>query len=164
MHSPTSIDSRRSSTSNPPSLQQSSQRESSPERSLLSRHPKLGRPISTREEYRQIVMQVLGGTYVFQYRYSSQGQTAGRVLVHVETERTSEKLVNQRLAYVAVSRGQYDAQLYTDEKVRLARALRRDVSHRSALGTASAPCVGRALSAGHPAQRERQGGEKRRPA
>jgi plasmid stabilization system protein ParE len=32
---------------------------------LLSRHPKLGRPISTREEYRQIVMQVLGGTYVF---------------------------------------------------------------------------------------------------
>ena len=36
---------------------------------LLSRHPKLGRPISTREEYRQIVMQVLGGTYVFQYRY-----------------------------------------------------------------------------------------------
>ena len=37
---------------------------------LLSRHPKLGRPISTREEYRQIVMQVLGGTYVFQYRYA----------------------------------------------------------------------------------------------
>jgi plasmid stabilization system protein ParE len=36
---------------------------------LLSRHPKLGRPISTHEEYRQIVMQVLGGTYVFQYRY-----------------------------------------------------------------------------------------------
>ena len=36
---------------------------------LLSRHPKLGRPISTREEYRQIVMLVLGGTYVFQYRY-----------------------------------------------------------------------------------------------
>ena len=36
---------------------------------LLSRHPKLGRPISTREEYRQIVMQVLGGAYVFQYRY-----------------------------------------------------------------------------------------------
>ena len=28
---------------------------------LLSRHPKLGRPLSMREEYRQIVMQVLGG-------------------------------------------------------------------------------------------------------
>jgi plasmid stabilization system protein ParE len=43
---------------------------------LLSRHPKLGRPISTREEYRQIVMQVLGGTYVFQYRYDG-----GRVVM-----------------------------------------------------------------------------------
>ena len=30
--------------------------------------------------------------------HSSQGQTAGRVLVHVETARASEKLVNQRLA------------------------------------------------------------------
>jgi ATP-dependent exoDNAse (exonuclease V) alpha subunit len=65
--------------------------------------------------------------------HSSQGQTAGRVLVHVETDRASEKLVNQRLAYVAVSRGQYDARIYTDGKVKLARALDRDVSHRSAL-------------------------------
>jgi conjugative relaxase-like TrwC/TraI family protein len=65
--------------------------------------------------------------------HSSQGQTSGRVLVHVETDRASEKLVNQRLAYVAVSRGQYDARIYTDDKVKLARALGRDVSHRSAL-------------------------------
>lgn len=65
--------------------------------------------------------------------HSSQGQTAGRVLVHVETDRASEKLVNQRLAYVAVSRGQHDARIYTDDKVKLARALDRDVSHRSAL-------------------------------
>lgn len=67
--------------------------------------------------------------------HSSQSQTAGRVLVHVETERASEKLVNQRLAYVAVSRGQYDARIYTDDRVKLARALDRDVSHRCALGT-----------------------------
>lgn len=66
--------------------------------------------------------------------HSSQGLTAGRVLVHVETDRASEKLVNQRLAYVAVSRGQYDARIYTDDKGKLARALDRDVSHRSALG------------------------------
>ncbi len=65
--------------------------------------------------------------------HSSQGQTAGRVLVHVETARASEKLVNQRLAYVAVSRGQHDARIYTDDKVGLARALGREVSHRSAL-------------------------------
>jgi ATP-dependent exoDNAse (exonuclease V) alpha subunit len=65
--------------------------------------------------------------------HSSQGQTAGRVLIHVDTERASEKLVNQRVAYVAVSRGQHDARIYTDDKVKLARALDRDVSHRSAL-------------------------------
>jgi ATP-dependent exoDNAse (exonuclease V) alpha subunit len=65
--------------------------------------------------------------------HSSQGQTTSRVLVHVETDRASEKLVNQRLAYVAVSRGQYDARIYTDNKVKLAHTLDRDVSHRSAL-------------------------------
>jgi plasmid stabilization system protein ParE len=36
---------------------------------ILARHPKLGRPIAGREEYRQLVLQVLGGEYVFQYRY-----------------------------------------------------------------------------------------------
>src|SRR5262245_16145174 len=67
--------------------------------------------------------------------HSSQRQTAGRVLVHVETERASEKLVNARMAYVAVSRGQYDARIYTDDTVKLARALGRDVSHRAAFET-----------------------------
>ena len=36
---------------------------------VLRRHPKLGRPIATREEYREVVLQVLGGTYALQYRY-----------------------------------------------------------------------------------------------
>jgi toxin ParE1/3/4 len=36
---------------------------------VLSRHPKLGRPLSTREEYRQLVLEVLGAAYAFQYRY-----------------------------------------------------------------------------------------------
>jgi plasmid stabilization system protein ParE len=36
---------------------------------ILSEHPKLGRPIAGREEYRQIVLQVLGAAYVFQYRF-----------------------------------------------------------------------------------------------
>ena len=89
--------------------------------------------------------------------HSSQGQTAGRVLVHVDTERASEKLVNQRLAYVAVSRGQYDARIYTDDRVKLARALDRDVSHRSALEKSSAPAseqgtqgrISRSESIGH---------------
>jgi plasmid stabilization system protein ParE len=36
---------------------------------VLADHPKLGRPILGREEYRQIVLQVLNARYVFQYRY-----------------------------------------------------------------------------------------------
>jgi ATP-dependent exoDNAse (exonuclease V) alpha subunit len=91
--------------------------------------------------------------------HSSQGQTAGRVLVYVETDRASEKLVNQRLAYVAVSRGQYEARIYTDDKVKLARALDRDVSRRSALAHEPAPSPARgaerevaAATSGSPSQ------------
>jgi hypothetical protein len=55
------------------------------------------------------------------------------VLVHVDTEQAGEKLVNRRMAYVAVSRGRYDAQLYTNDKTHLTEQLSRDVSHRSAM-------------------------------
>ena len=65
--------------------------------------------------------------------HSSQGQTADRVLVHVDTERAGENLVNRRLAYVALSRGRYDAQIYTNDRGQLGEALSRDVAHRSAL-------------------------------
>jgi ATP-dependent exoDNAse (exonuclease V) alpha subunit len=64
---------------------------------------------------------------------SSQGQTADRVIVHVDAERAGEKLVNRRLAYVAVSRGRYDAQVYTNVKGQLAEQLSREASHRSAI-------------------------------
>ena len=53
--------------------------------------------------------------------------------MHVDTERAGETLVNRRLAYVAVSRGRYDAQIYTNDKPRLTETLSRDVSHRSAM-------------------------------
>ena len=36
---------------------------------VLRRHPKLGRAITSREEYRELLLQVLGGTYALQYRY-----------------------------------------------------------------------------------------------
>jgi ATP-dependent exoDNAse (exonuclease V) alpha subunit len=65
--------------------------------------------------------------------HSSQGQTADRVLVHIDLERAGEQLVNQRLAYVSLSHGRDDAQIYTNDKTQLAAALDRDVSHRSAL-------------------------------
>jgi len=65
--------------------------------------------------------------------HSSQGQTADRVLVHVDTEQAGGQLVNQRLAYVAISRGRCDAQIYTNDKAHLSDQLSRDVSHRSAI-------------------------------
>jgi ATP-dependent exoDNAse (exonuclease V) alpha subunit len=54
------------------------------------------------------------------------------VLVHIDVQ-AGEQLVNHRLAYVALSRGRYDAQIYTNDKSHLAEALNRDVSHRQAL-------------------------------
>ena len=65
--------------------------------------------------------------------HSSQGQTADRVLIHVDTELGAKDLLNNRMAYVAVSRGAYDAQLFTNDSEKLGVALGRDVSHRSAL-------------------------------
>ena len=64
--------------------------------------------------------------------HSSQGQTAERVLIHVDTEK-SEFLVNNRFAYVSVSRGQYDAQIYTNDRSELARDLSRDLTQRTAI-------------------------------
>jgi hypothetical protein len=64
--------------------------------------------------------------------HSSQGQTADRVLVNVDTEQAGEKLVNRRLAYVAVSRGRYDAQIYTNDRTQLAEGLGRYISRRTA--------------------------------
>jgi len=43
--------------------------------------------------------------------HSSQGQTADRVLIHADSELGAKDLLNNRMAYVAVSRGEYDAQM-----------------------------------------------------
>jgi hypothetical protein len=42
--------------------------------------------------------------------HSSQGQTADRVLIHADTQLGAKDLLNNRMAYVAVSHGAYDAQ------------------------------------------------------
>jgi conjugative relaxase-like TrwC/TraI family protein len=65
--------------------------------------------------------------------HSSQGQTADRVLIHVDTELGTKDLLNSRMAYVAVSRGVYDAQIFTNNAGRLSHALNRDVSHAPAI-------------------------------
>ena len=85
--------------------------------------------------------------------HSSQGQTAERVLIHVDTE-LGEQLVNSRMAYVSVSRGQYDAQIYTNNRSELARDLSRDVSQRTAIGQEMDPAE-RKIEPGA-AQREAQ--------
>jgi conjugative relaxase-like TrwC/TraI family protein len=64
--------------------------------------------------------------------HSSQGQTAERVLIHVDTELSAKDLLNSRMAYVAVSRGAEDAQLFTNDREKLPQALGHDVSHESA--------------------------------
>ena len=63
--------------------------------------------------------------------HSGQGQTTDRVLINVDTE-LGEKLVNERLAYVAVSRARYDAQIYTNDQAELAHDLSREYSHSTA--------------------------------
>ncbi len=64
--------------------------------------------------------------------HSSQGQTAERVLIHVDTELGAKDLLNSRMAYVAVSRGQWDAQLFTNDREKLPAALGHEVSQQSA--------------------------------
>src|SRR5271155_1876532 len=65
--------------------------------------------------------------------HSSQGQTADRVLIHVDTELGAKDLLNSRMAYVSVSRGRYDAQIYTNNAQTLGQELSRDVSHSPAI-------------------------------
>ena len=65
--------------------------------------------------------------------HSSQGQTADRVLIHVDTELGAKDLLNSRMAYVAVSRGAHDAQIFTNDAAKLGQELSRDVSHAPAI-------------------------------
>jgi hypothetical protein len=72
--------------------------------------------------------------------HSSQGQTAERVLIHVDTEK-SELLVNNRFAYVSVSRAQHDAQIYTNDGSKLSHSLSRESSQRTAVQLEQQPAA-----------------------
>ena len=64
--------------------------------------------------------------------HSSQGLTADRVIAHIYTN-SSRSLINDRLAYVAISRAVYDARIYTNNAATLGERLATDVSKSSAL-------------------------------
>jgi ATP-dependent exoDNAse (exonuclease V) alpha subunit len=64
--------------------------------------------------------------------HSSQGLTAERVLVNLDSH-AHRDLINQRFAYVAVSRGSYDAHIFTDDAAALIGKLSHEVIKSSAL-------------------------------
>jgi len=66
--------------------------------------------------------------------HSSQGQTADRVLINVDSEEAHSQLLNRRMAYVSVSRASHDVQIYTNDAETLGHELSRDVSHSTAIG------------------------------
>ncbi len=64
--------------------------------------------------------------------HSSQGVTAERVLVNMDTSAHPD-LINTRFAYVSVSRASHDAQIYTNDAAALGQRLSHDASKSSAL-------------------------------
>lgn len=64
--------------------------------------------------------------------HSSQGITADRVLVNIDTN-THPQLINPRFAYVSVSRAAHDTQIYTNAASSLTTSLNQVVSKTSAL-------------------------------
>lgn len=64
--------------------------------------------------------------------HSSQGLTSERVLVNMDTE-VHPELINNRFAYVSVSRASHEAQIFTNDATTLAESLSRDVSKASAI-------------------------------
>ena len=65
--------------------------------------------------------------------HSSQGQTADRVLIHVDPGHIHKGLINERMAYVSISRARHDVQIFTNDAETLGRELGKDVSHTMAL-------------------------------
>ena len=69
--------------------------------------------------------------------FSSQGATVEKVLINVETQNSRvRKLIDQRFAYVAVSRAETDTQVFTDSGDKLAPALARQQDKQQALSPA----------------------------
>jgi ATP-dependent exoDNAse (exonuclease V) alpha subunit len=68
----------------------------------------------------------------------SQGLTEGRVIANIDTE-SARSLINTRLAYVAVSRAEHDARIYTNDAEGLGARLATDISKTSAVDFRKSP-------------------------
>ena len=79
---------------------------------------------------------------------SSQGLTAELVLVNMDTE-VHPDLINNRFAYVSVSRASHDAQIYTNNAANLAETLSRDVSKTSAIDALGKQLANTVADVGH---------------
>jgi ATP-dependent exoDNAse (exonuclease V) alpha subunit len=64
--------------------------------------------------------------------HSSQGLTAGRVLANIDTD-SSRNLINNRLAYVAISRASDDARVYTNNVEMLGERLASEITKSAAV-------------------------------
>ncbi len=64
--------------------------------------------------------------------HSSQGLTTGRVLAHIDTD-SSHILINDRLAYVAISRASNDVRIYTNNAATLGERLATNITKTAAL-------------------------------
>ncbi len=64
--------------------------------------------------------------------HSSQGLTERRVIANIDTE-ASRNLINTRLAYVAISRAETDARIYTNDAKNLGDKLAGDISKTAAV-------------------------------
>jgi conjugative relaxase-like TrwC/TraI family protein len=64
--------------------------------------------------------------------HSSQGLTARRVLAHIDTD-SPRGLINNRLAYVSISRASDDAQIYTNNTRTLGERLASDITKAAAV-------------------------------
>ena len=64
--------------------------------------------------------------------HSSQGLTERRVIVNMDTE-ANRNLINTRLAYVAISRAETDARIYTNDAANLGKKLATDISKTAAV-------------------------------
>ena len=70
--------------------------------------------------------------------HSSQGLTTDRVIANIDTD-SSRSLINNRLAYVAISRASEDARIYTNDAETLGQRLATEVTKTAALDFTTRP-------------------------